>query len=88
MSNDRYFDDARTDRDNIDGAVNLMARRQFAISLIVAFALLAAAGLTAAGARHETPAGMVARHHGLGAAPPRAPMAQAALQTMNRRTDR
>jgi hypothetical protein len=88
MSHDRYFDHERADGESVDRAVHVMARRQFAISLFVAFALLAAAGLTAARARHETHVGMAARRHGLGAAPPRAPMAQAALQTMNRATDR
>jgi hypothetical protein len=65
-----------------DGAANMMARRQLRFSLIVALVLLAAAGMMAAGVRHETPVGMAARHAVLGAAAARAPVAQAALQTM------
>jgi hypothetical protein len=76
MADLRYFDKANS------GAANVMARRQFGISLIVALALLAAAGMKAAGVRHETPVGMAARHALTGAAPARAPVAQASLETM------
>ena len=69
------------DKEN-SSAANVMARRQFGISLIVALALLAAAGIMAAGVRHETPVGMAARHALPGATAARAPVAQAALETM------
>jgi hypothetical protein len=82
MSDGRYFDDENADAGVADRAVNVMARRQFGISLIVGLALLAAAGLMAVGARHETPVGMVARHPIVGAAAARAPVAQAARATM------
>jgi hypothetical protein len=74
MADHRYFDKANS------GAANVMARRQFGISLIVAL-LLAAAGMMAAGVRHETPVGMAARH-ALTPATARAPVAQAALETV------
>jgi Tfp pilus assembly protein PilX len=82
MSDGRYFDDENADADVADRAVNVMARRQFGISLIVALALLAAAGLMAVGVRHETPVGMAARHPLVGAAAARAAVAQAAFKTM------
>jgi hypothetical protein len=80
MAGFRYFDEEKIGV--ADSAANVMARRQFGISLIVALALLAAAGVMAAGVRHETPVGMAARHALVGAAAARAPMAQAALKTM------
>jgi hypothetical protein len=76
----RYFDEENAGA--ADSGANVMARRQFGISLVVALALLAAAGMMAAGDRHETPVGMDARHALVGAAAARAPMAQAALKTM------
>ena len=82
MSDGRCFDDENADAGVADRAVNVMARRQFGISLIVALVLLAAAGLMAVGVRHETPVGMAARHPLVGAAAARAPMAQAAFKTM------
>jgi len=47
------------DDDSI-GSAQLMAHRQFVVSLVVAFALLAAAGLRMATAPHEKSAGMAA----------------------------
>jgi hypothetical protein len=82
MRDGRYFDGDGADAARTDGAINVMARRQFGISLIVAFALLAAAGLMAAGIGHEKAAGMAARRHNVGTATPRAEMAQAALEAV------
>lgn len=82
MTAGRYFDDDCPDLGLSDGAVNAMARRQFAISLIVGFALLAAAGFMALGVVHEKPAGMAARHDIVGAETSRTEVAQAALKAM------
>ncbi|WP_158817660.1 hypothetical protein [Methylocapsa sp. S129] len=82
MTNGRYFDGDHVDVALTDGAVNVMARRQFGISLIVAFALLAAAGLIALRIHHETAAGMAARPHNVGAEAPRAEVAPAARKAM------
>jgi hypothetical protein len=64
MTNAPYFDfdeeafDAAAD----DGEVRAMAHRQFGISLVVALALLATAGLIAMNSPHGAPFEMTARH--------------------------
>ena len=45
-----------------DNSVQAMARRQFSVSLAVALAMLAAAGLAVIGERPAAPIQMVARH--------------------------
>jgi|HubBroStandDraft_5_1064220.scaffolds.fasta_scaffold907626_1 hypothetical protein len=47
MTNARYFDEDVSDAGLVDSAVQDMARRQLGFSLVVAFALLAGAGLLA-----------------------------------------
>ena len=62
MSDAWYFDEDYRETSLADSAVQAMARRQFGISLVVAFALLAAAALTAVRASHETSAEMAVPH--------------------------
>lgn len=63
MIDARYFDEENADSAAVDGAVQEMARRQFAMSLAVAFALLAAAALIAVRAPHgDAIAGTTAPH--------------------------
>ena len=59
------------DETDADDCVQLMARRQLAISLIVAFALLALAGLRIATASYEIHPAMAERHTILRAETPR-----------------
>jgi len=54
------FDDDAFDAG--DSSVQAMARRQFSVSLAVALAMVAAAGLAVIGERHAAPLEMVARH--------------------------
>jgi len=82
MSGIRYFGGERAERSVADSAVNVMARRQLGISLIVALALSALAGLMAFGVRHETALGVAARHRLVGAAAARTHAAQVARTTM------
>jgi hypothetical protein len=55
MSEARYFDEDVIDAGAVDAAVRDMARRQFTASLVVAFALLAAASLMAIWGAHSGP---------------------------------
>jgi hypothetical protein len=64
------------DDEMIDGSAQLMAQRQFVVSLVVAFALLAAAGLKMATAAHEYSAGMAARPQVMDAQTPHKTLAQ------------
>lgn len=82
MSERGYLDDERTDAGMAESGAYVMARRQFAISLTVAFALLALAALMAIGDRHETAAGMAPRRPVVGTAASRAQVAQAATKTL------
>jgi hypothetical protein len=56
------FDDDAFDDGLGDASVQAMARRQFSVSLAVALAMLAAAGLAVVGERPAAPIEMVARH--------------------------
>jgi hypothetical protein len=69
------------DRDDapLDASVQLMARRQLMISLVVALALLAVAGLKIAAASHEVRPGMAARHTIIRAETPRKALATPGL---------
>jgi hypothetical protein len=58
-SGDGQSDPFRDD-DLVGGSAQLMAHRQLVVSLVVAFALLAVAGLRMATAPHEKSAGMAA----------------------------
>jgi hypothetical protein len=62
MTNAPYFDEEPLDAAADDGEVRAMAHRQFGISLVVAFALLAAAGLIAVKSPRGAPLEMTARH--------------------------
>jgi hypothetical protein len=63
MIDAQYFDEEPADAGVEDGAVQEMARRQLGFSLVVAFALLAVAGLVAVrGSHEETIAAMAAPH--------------------------
>ena len=53
MTNAAYFDEEASDAGTDDAEVRSMAHRQFGISLVVAFALLALAGLIAVRAPHD-----------------------------------
>ena len=53
MTNAPYFDEDALEASTADGEVRAMAQRQFGISLIVAFALLAVAGMMAVRAPHD-----------------------------------
>jgi hypothetical protein len=64
------------DDEMADGSVQLMAQRQFVVSLVVAFALLAAAGLKMAMGSHENSAGMAARPQIMDAQTPHKTLAQ------------
>jgi hypothetical protein len=63
MKNAPYFDEDTLEAGIADGEVRAMAHRQFGISLVVAFALLAVAGLIATRApRAETTADTTVHH--------------------------
>jgi hypothetical protein len=64
------------DDDISDGSAQLMAQRQLAVSLVVALALLAAAGLRMATGPHENSAGMAARPQVMAPATPGKTLAQ------------
>jgi hypothetical protein len=64
------------DDEMADGSAQLMAQRQFVVSLVVAFALLAAAGLKMATGPHENSAGMAARPQVMDAQTPHKTLAQ------------
>lgn len=76
MTKVRYFDEDAFDAGMADGAVQALARRQFCVSLAVAFALLAAAGLMIVRERHQTPVEMAALHKIMRAEAPRMEVAQ------------
>ena len=71
MIDAQYFDEEPADSVSADSAVREMARRQFGLSLVVAFALLAVAGLIAVRApREETIAVKAAPHRIVGVQAP------------------
>jgi hypothetical protein len=78
MTEGGYFDEDAFDAGLTDGAVQATARRQFGVSLAVALAMLAAAGLAVVGERHAAPVEMAARHKIMRAEPPRVEVAQPA----------
>jgi hypothetical protein len=78
MTEGGYFDEDAFDAGLADGAVQAMARRQFSVSLAVALAMLAAAGLALVGERHTAPVETAARHNIIRAEPPRLEVAQPA----------
>ncbi|MGA2044545.1 MAG: hypothetical protein ABSG83_14375 [Roseiarcus sp.] len=61
MTRGREFDEAAPGERQTDEAVQAMARRQFAVSLAVAFAFLAIAGLMLARPTHDLAAETAAR---------------------------
>jgi hypothetical protein len=63
MTNAHYFDEDPVVEGEADAAVQDMARRQFGISLVVGFAMLAVAGLAVMRASHEAPVQTVQQHH-------------------------
>lgn len=85
MTNARYFDEgaeeAGSDAGAADYAVRAMARRQFGVSLVVGFALLAVAGLIAVQSPRGASTQTAARHRIVMPQAPQvefaAPMAQA-----------
>jgi hypothetical protein len=89
MSNVQYFDEETGYFDEeaagVDDAVQAMARRQFGVSLVVAFALLAIAGLAAAQAPRNAPAQqMAARHKIIRVEAPQFVVAQPAAPAMTK----
>jgi len=78
MTEGGYFDEDAFDAGLADGAVQAMARRQLSVSLAVALAMLAAAGLALVGERHTAPVETAARHNIIRAEPPRLEVAQPA----------
>jgi hypothetical protein len=87
MTDARYFDEDAYDADAGERDVQAMARRQFGISLVVGFALLIAAGLTAVTTLHAAPAPsveMTARHKIIRIDAPRIEVAQPALNSLPR----
>jgi hypothetical protein len=84
MANAPYFDEDTLEAGIADGEVRAMAHRQFGISLVVAFALLAVAGLIAVRAPHDqATAEMVVRHKIVEA--PQFVAARPVVQAMNKR---
>jgi len=63
MTNAHYFDQDPVVEGEADAAVRDMARRQFGLSLVVGFVLLAVAGLTVMRASHDVPVQTVQQHH-------------------------
>ncbi|MGD0723257.1 MAG: hypothetical protein ABR970_19655 [Roseiarcus sp.] len=61
MTRGREFDEAAPGDSQSDEAVQTMARRQFGVSLAVAFAFLAIAGLMLARPTHDAAADVAAR---------------------------
>ncbi len=72
------FDDDAFEEGMGDTSVQAMARRQFSVSLAVALAMLAAAGLAVVGERRAAPIEMVARHDVIRAEAPPAAFARPA----------
>lgn len=66
MTEDRIFDGGECDAGLAD--MQAMARRQFSVSLVVAFALLAVAGVTMVSAPHEASLEMAAWNNAVEAA--------------------
>ena len=84
MTDARYFDEDESEVGLADNAVQIMARRQFAVSLAVAFALLAAAGLAVANGVRVAPYEMAARHKIIRVEAPRIEIAQPALNAITK----
>lgn len=63
MRNARYFDEDPIEASLVDSEVRSMAQRQFGVSLVVGFVLLAAAGLATVRGTHEAPVQEAAAHH-------------------------
>lgn len=80
MTNAHYFDENPLVENEADAAVRNMARRQFAVSLAVGFALLAVAGLTVMRTSHEAPAQMTAQHRIIRVEAPKTQIAEPTLQ--------
>jgi hypothetical protein len=78
MTEGGYFDEDAFDAGLADGAVQAMARRQLSVSLAVALAMLAAAGLALVGEHRTAPIGMAAQQRIMRAEPPRLEVAQPA----------
>lgn len=87
MKNAPYFDEDPLMEGEADRAVQEMARRQFGVSLFVAFVLLAVAGLTVMKTTHIAPLEPIetAAHHRMAPAQePPTDFAQPAQQTMTK----
>jgi len=84
MTDARYFDEDALDVVSADSAVRDMARRQFGVSLVVAFALLVAAGLASVKGIHVAPAEMTAQHKIIRVEAPRMEIAQPTLKATPR----
>jgi hypothetical protein len=78
MTSDQYFDEDPIEAGIADSDVRSMARRQFGISLVVGFALLAVAGLIAVRATPGAPVEMAARHRIIKIEAPQSEFAQPA----------
>jgi hypothetical protein len=83
MTNAPYFDEDTLEAGIADGEVRAMAHRQFGISLVVAFALLAVAGLIAVRAPREETIAATSVHHKIVEAP-QFVTARPVMQAMNR----
>jgi hypothetical protein len=76
MTDAGYFDEDAREAALDDDVVQEMARRQFGISLVVAFALLAVAGVATVKGIHAAPAEMTAHHRIIHVEAPQTEMAQ------------
>jgi len=86
MSNARYFDEDSFGADAVDQSIQAMARRQLAVSLVVACALAIVAGamaITGTGFRPMT-AQVAAQHRILKIEAPRVEMAQPSTKDLTR----
>jgi len=86
LSNARYFDEDSFGADAGDDAVQTMARRQLAVSLVVACALAIVAGMMAVTGTSFRPmtAQVAAQHHILKVDAPRLEIAQPSTKDLTR----
>jgi hypothetical protein len=79
MTDARYFDEDASDAGLVDSDERDMARRQFGVSLVVAFALMAVAAVTAMENIRKAPVERTVRHKIIRIEAPRIEVAEPAL---------